>query len=113
MKNPITPKIKRKAVVDENPFKCKKCNEGFKSEKRLSAHDTLAHGVKKPFGIDDSFLSESGLNESFQEKKKLEENDNDFDIVTEEYLLPFGWKRLDAKDKKVRHDIFKLFIVQL
>ena len=39
----------------KKPFSCKKCHQSFKSEQRLTAHITLIHEEKKPFGVNDSF----------------------------------------------------------
>ena len=81
-KIPITPKIlKRK---DENPFQCNKCGEGFKSGERLIAHVTLVHEEKKPFGsmLDDSCMSESGINESFNDENKSKIISEDEEIIS-------------------------------
>ena len=74
---PITPKILKRKINNqnsdaENPFQCKKCGEDFKSGERLIAHVTLVHEEKKPFGsmLDDSCISESGINESFNDENK-------------------------------------------
>ena len=84
-KIPIAPKILKRKISNqnsdaENPFQCNKCGEDFKSGERLIAHVTLVHDEKKPFGIDDSCISESGINESFNDENKTK-------IISEEEII--------------------------
>ena len=119
-KIPITPKILRRKTNNqnsdaENPFQCNKCGENFKSGERLKAHVTLVHEERKPFGsmLDDSCISESGINESFNDENKSkiiseeEEIISGDEINSEDEIMSEHYEDSDVENVEIDPPVLK------